>query len=255
VNAARTRTEAVSRVEATRDPLAASSLWREFAGDHSHHGLIAGVLSRIETAESSQMLAALAVYSLDEKARVSAGRALQGRDSDAFSEKLVLLLNAPLRYQVGEVSDPTGGRAKVLLVEGERTNYQLLYPSAARPDAFCGVNTGFLPSMVSGAEAQQFNQAQEQMARALSDQQLDSDKAAVEALNKSIRSLNERVAQLLGSTIGARLGPNDPEAWRRWLAQRQGKTYEPPDSRSKPTIAQIVEPLYTPTFLPVPAPS
>src|SRR5205807_3587536 len=122
------------------------------------------------------------------------------------------------------------------------------------PDAFCGVSTGYLPGISTPAMAGQFNQEQARVAKALSDHQVGSDKAAVAALNQSIRSLNERVAQVLSSTCGARFGP-DPEAWRRWLAQSQGTTYQPPDSRSKPTIAQVVQPLFSPTFLPVPAPS
>ena len=90
------------------------------------------------------------------------------------------------------------------------------------------------------------------MAQVLSDRQVESDLAAVAALNQSIEDLNTRVAQVLSCTCGARFGP-DPDSWRRWLAQTQGTTYRPPDSRSKPTLAQVVAPLFSPTFLPVPA--
>jgi hypothetical protein len=90
------------------------------------------------------------------------------------------------------------------------------------------------------------------MAQVLSDRQVESDLLAVAALNRSIADLNARVAQVLSSTCGVHLGP-DPDSWRRWLAQAQGTTYRPPDSRSKPTLARVVAPLFSPTYLPVPA--
>jgi hypothetical protein len=73
-------------------------------------------------------------------------------------------------------------------------------------------------------------------------------------LNQSIEDFNRRVIQVLSKTCGVSFGP-DPEAWRRWLAERQGKTYLSPESRQKPTLAQVVLPLYSPTYLPVAAPS
>ena len=74
------RAEAVARVEAVGDPHAAAALWKVFAADTSHHGLIVGVLGRFATREASQMLAALAVYSRDEKAQAAAVAALRGRE-------------------------------------------------------------------------------------------------------------------------------------------------------------------------------
>ncbi len=251
-NATRSQAEAVARVEAVRDPRAVPALWRVFAGHHSHHGLVVAVLSRIESPQSSRMLAALAVYSLDAKARAAATRALAGRNPAEFREKLVGLMNAPLRSQVREVPDPTGRPMRVLFIEDETANYQFLYPAPATPAAFCGVGTGYLPGISTPAMARQFNQQQAQIAKALSDQQVESDLAAVATLNQQINELNGRVAQVLNSTCGAHFGP-DPESWRRWLAETQGTTYQPPGSRAKPTLAQVVAPLFSPNFLPVPA--
>jgi hypothetical protein len=228
------------------------ALWRVFAGHHSHHGLTVEVLGRIASPQSSRMLAALAVYSLDAKARAAATRSLDGRDPAEFRAKLVGLMSAPLRSQVREVPDPTGRRMRVLFIEDEQANYQFLYPTPPTPDAFCGVGTGYVPGVSTPEMARQFNQEQARVANTLSNEQIQSDLAAVAALNQSINDLNQRVAQVLSNTCGARLGP-DPESWRRWLAQTQGTTYQPPDSRSKPTLAQVVAPLFSPTFLPVPA--
>jgi hypothetical protein len=252
--AARSQDEAVTRVEAVRDPRAVPALWRVFAGHHSHHGLVVAVLSRIESPQGSRMLAALAVYSLDAKARAAATRALAGRDPAEFRDKLVGLMNAPLRAQVREVPDAAGRPMRVLFIEDEKANYQFLYPAPPTPDAFCGGGTGYLPGISTPAMARQFNQEQAQMARVLSDRQVESDLAAVAALNQQIQELNQRVAQVLNRTCGVHFGP-EPESWRRWLAQLQGTTYEPPDARSKPTLAQVVAPLFSPTFLPVPAPT
>jgi hypothetical protein len=254
-DAAQRAFEAATRVESVTDPLAVSSLWSVFAGHHRHHRLLSGVLSQIKTKPASEMLSALAVYSLDEKARVTATRALTSRNPDEFIDKLVPLLNHRLNYRIEEIDNGSGGRARVLLIEGQEANYQLLYPSVDRQEAASCFGSFYTPGIASREAAQQFNDAQSRMARALTDQQIEFDKARVEAVNQSIEDLNRRVIQVLSQTTGVSRGPN-PEGWRRWLAERQGKTYLPPESRQKPTLAQVVEPLYSPTFLSVaPAPS
>jgi hypothetical protein len=251
-SAARRQAEAIAQVGAVRDPRVVPALWHVFAGHHSHHGLLVEVLSRIEAPQGSRMLAALAVYSMDAKARAAATRALAGRNPAEFRDKLVGLMNAPLRAQVREVPDPLGCRMRVLFIEDEKANYQFLYPATATSDAFCGGGTGSSWGISRSTLARQFNQEQARMAQVLSDRQVESDLAAVAALNRSIEDLNTRVAQVLSNTCGAHFGP-DPDSWRRWLAQTQGTTYQPTDSRSKPTLAQVVAPLFSPTFLAVPA--
>ena len=54
------------------------AIWKVFAADSGHHGLIVSVLGRFKTSDASQMLAALAVYSRDDKARAAAVAALRG---------------------------------------------------------------------------------------------------------------------------------------------------------------------------------
>jgi hypothetical protein len=160
-----------------------------------------------------------------------------------------------MNHRVSEVDNGAGGRTRILLIEGQEANYQLLYPSLDRQEAASCFGSFYTPGITSRLAAQQFNEEQSRMARALTDRQIETDKARVEALNQSIEDLNRRVIQVLSQTSGVSLGPN-PEAWRRWLAERQGNTYLPPESRQKPTLAQVVSPLYRPTYLPVaPAPS
>jgi hypothetical protein len=254
-DAAKKAFEAATRVEFVTDPRAVPSLWSVFSGHHKHHRLLAGVLSQIKTKQASAMLSALAVYSFDEKARVTATQALASRNPDVFIDNLVPLLNHRLNHRVEEIDNGSGGRTRILLIEGQEANYQLLYPSMDRQEAASCFGSFYTPGITSRQAAQQFNEAESRMAKALTDQQIESDKAVVEALNQSIADLNRRVIQVLSQTSGVSRGPN-PEAWRRWLAERQGKTYLPLESRQKPTLAQVVLPLYSPTFLPIaPAPS
>jgi hypothetical protein len=249
-DAAKKTFEAATRVESVTDERAVPALWYVFSGHHKHHSLLAGVLSRIRTRRSSEMLSALAVYSFDEKARVTAVRALASRDPDEFIDKLVPLLNHRLNHRVTEADDGSGGRTRTLLIEGERANYQLLYPSVDRQEAASCFGSFYTPGIASREAALQYNAEQARMARAATDQQIESDKARVEAVNQSIADLNRRVIQVLSQASGVSRGP-DPEAWRRWLAERQGGTYLPLASRQKPTLAQVVLPLYSPTFLPI----
>jgi hypothetical protein len=249
------RGEAVARVEAVGDPRAATALWKVFGADPSHHRLIVGVLSRLQSREAALMLAALAVYSRDEKARAAAVAALRGREAAEYGERLVGLMHAPMRVEERLVPTPGGGPARVLLVEGDTKNYRFLFPrvEAPTPDSVGGC---FGPRL-SASETEfvrQFNENQAAMARQVLDQQAEVAKQMIEKYNDSIRALNDRVARVLNEASGAGIRP-DPEDGRRWLALAVRSEYPPTTDRSKPTITEIVAPLYNPTFLPVPAPS
>src|SRR5260370_14137482 len=98
-DAVRTGEEAVGQVDAVGDPRATAAVWKVFAGDANHHGLMVRILSRFKTGKASQMLAALAVYSLDDKARAVAVAALHGREPAEFGERLAELMDPPLLYQ------------------------------------------------------------------------------------------------------------------------------------------------------------
>ena len=111
----------------------------------------------------------------------------------------------------------------------------------------------FQPSLSAGEIqfARQFNEDQAAMARQGLDQQVAMAKQMIEKYNDSIRALNRRVARVLNEASGAGIGP-DPEDGRRWLAMALGTAYQPAADRPKPTITEIVAPLYNPTFLPTP---
>ena len=121
--------------------------------------------------------------------------------------KLVPLLNHRLNHRVEEIDSGSGGRTRILFIEGQEANYQLLYPSMDRQEAASCFGSFYTPGITSREAARQFNEAQSRMARALTDQQIESDKAAVEALNQSIADLNHRVIQVLSQTTGVAWGP------------------------------------------------
>jgi hypothetical protein len=198
------------------------------------------------------MLAALAVYSRDDKAQAAAVAALCGRGAAEYGEKLVALMHTPMRVEERQVLMLGSAPARELFVEGETHNYQFLFSRAEAPtsDALAGC---FQPRLSAGEieMARRFNENQAAMAREALDQQVDLAKTMIQKYNDSIRDLNRRVASVLNEACGAAIRP-EPEDARRWLASTLGTAYKPAADGPKPTITDIVSPLYYPTFLPIP---
>ena len=246
------RAEAVAHIEAVGDPRSAVAIWNVFAADISHHGLMVGILSRFKTPQASRMLAAIAVYSQDEKARSAAVAALHGRDAAEYGEKLVTLMQAPMRVEERQVPIPGRAPARLLFVEGDTQNYQFLFSRGEAPtsDSLQGC---FQPRLSASeiAMARQFNENQAAMARQALNEQVEWARAMIQKYNDSIRALNQRVASVLNEACSAGVRP-ESEDGRRWLASTLGTAYQPPADRPKPTITEIVSPLYNPTFLPIP---
>ena len=246
------RGEAIAQLEAIGDPRAAAAIWKAFGADAGHHGLVVGILSRFKTRDASQILAALAVYSRDDKAKAAAVAALQGRGAAEYGERLVTLMHAPMRVEEREVPIPGGAPARELFVEGDTQNFQYLFSRAEAPTSE-SLEGCFQPRL-SASEiemARQFNENQAAMAREALEHQVEMAKKMINKYNDSIRTLNERVARVLNETCDAHIRP-EPEDGRRWLAVALGTEYKPAAERPKPTITEIVSPLYNPTFLPVP---
>jgi hypothetical protein len=246
------RAEAVAHIEAVGDPRAAAEIWNAFAADVSHHGLMAGTLSRFKTAEASRMLAAIAVYSRDEKAQAASVAALHLREATEYGEKLVTLMRAPMRIEERQVPNPGGIPARMLFVEGDTQNYLFLFSRAEAPTS--DTLQGCFQPRLSASEiemARRYNENQATMAQQAMNEQVAWAKAMIQKYNDSIQALNQRVAKVLNEACGAGVTPQ-PEDGRRWLASALGTQYEPAVDRPKPTITEIVAPLYSPTFLPIP---
>lgn len=253
----RVREKAEAELRAINDPAAVPAIWSVFAGSDDHHKTLVESLERINSPESTKGLVAVSVYSADEKARQLAIKALGNRDVTEFADLLIGLFNAQMAYRQAVIDVPGEGRRSVLLLEGERADVQFLYPPQLQPppDDNSKVFTVDRPYLTPAQRqrAREFNKAKAQMAKEMTEQQLQSDIEQVKRLNSRIVAVNQRSAEILRELSGERFGPNR-EAWKRWLAGRQGKTYTPPpENMPKPTIAQIVPPLFTPQFVPVPA--
>ena len=239
--AALDRSEAIAHVEAIGDPYAAASIWTAFAADARHHAMMGGVLSRFTTQESTNMLAALAVYSGNPKATAAAIRALAEREPSEFGEKIVMMMHNPMTISERSVPIPDGFPGRELFVEADTCNYQLFF-SIAQPQnslAFAGT---FQP---------RFSPDDLALARQGLDQQVAMARAIIEKHNTAIKDLNRRVATVLNRACGARIQPQ-PEDGRRWLASVLQTEYTPVPYRAKPTLSEIIPPLYVPTFVPTP---
>lgn len=252
----RIRRQALERIEAVGDPRAAATIWREFAGEVRHHDLAVRLLGKLRTPDTSKALAALAVYSGDAKARIAAVDALRGRPVVEYAGALVSLMNPPVRFETRPVRLPGGGQGRMLFVENEQANYQMLFQKFETPSsqALCRpLDSRYLdPRQVELARA--FNNEQSRAAQRGLDAQVAMAENHLRGCNAAIEGMNRQVAGILVDASGERVSPDAEEA-RRWLAGKLGKTYVSAANRPKPTFAQLVAPLYMPTFVPVPAPT
>jgi hypothetical protein len=251
------RAKAEAELDAINDPVAVPAIWLVFAGRADHHSLIVRMLGRFDTSESTSMLAAVSVYSPDEKARLEAAAVLKTRNPRDFAENLIQLIQVPLKFKKDAVNFPGLGRAQVLLIEDERVDYQFFYPPPEHAEAPRGKPYVFTPDnpyMTKAArkEAEEFNRGQAQMARAAIEAQLKSDIEEIARVNLLIGEMRERALVVLRRVSDRKFGPNR-EAWRRWLADRGGYTYEPPAKEPKQTLSLVVPHLYQPSFITIPA--
>jgi hypothetical protein len=238
--------KAVEEINRVVDPSAAPALWQVFAGHPAHHLLLAGRLAALESSASSRMLAALAVYSPDEKARVAAFGGLKGRDPVDFAGPLIALLGPELKCRAGFLpSEPGGPILQALEVEDERFIKQFVYFAEPNPGdpAASAFGCGAMPT--------ELEQAHAGVTQELAVLQLRSDLQAVDALNLRIGAINARVRAILTQASGADYGL-DRDSWFGWLASKSGKTYVPPKQVAKIPLQEFVEPIYVPTFVPAP---
>ncbi len=249
------RDKAEAALDAIDDPMAVPAIWAVLSGNPGHHQVVARTLARIKSSAGTGMLAALSVYSRDEKARHLAADALRTREPDEFVKPLISVFNRRMTFRPQWIDVPGGGRAQVLFIEGERVNYQFLYPPPEESPGPSRANVYSLDNpYMPRQQAEAFNRAQSAMARAATDAQLKADIEEVERLNQLVDVMNDRAVRVLREATGKNLMA-DREQWKRWLAERRGYAYVPPTETQKPTIAQVVAPLYRPTFVQVYAPT
>jgi hypothetical protein len=214
------------------------------------------VASRFDLPRSSRILAALSIYSADEKARAGAIEALRSRDPREFAELLVSIIRAPIRYEMKYVPGPGRRQALELTIEGEKADVSFLFFRYEAPDAFSHPTLGLGPrlSEQQRALARNINMAQAEQSRIAYEYQVSTARDNLNRINELIESRNAQVSEVLGQACGASFRPN-PESARQWLSGLLGRPYTPAPIGPKPKYSQVVAPLFTPSFLPVPVPT
>ena len=247
VDAASIARKAIDELNQVDDPKAASAVWQVFAGHPAHHLLVARRLAALESPASSRMLAALAVYSPDEKARAAAAEGLKARDPVDFAGPLIALLGPELKCRSGTLpSEPGGPILQALEIEDERFIQQFVYFAEPIPG-----DPASMPFGSCGAMPTELEQERAGLTQELAVQQLQSDLEAVAALNVRIKTVNDRARAILARAAGRDYGL-DRDGWYGWLAPKTGRTYVPPRQVAKISLQQFVEPIYVPTFVPAP---
>jgi len=251
--------KAEAGLDAIDDSRAVPAIRRHLARYPKHHQLVARMLAHIESAESTRMLADLAVYSVEEKARWGARNALRDRDAAEFLGPLTGLFNN-VNYQAKWENVPDLGQSRILVIEEDRVIRRYIFPppdKAPPPGNSRGVYTPFNPFMLEEdrREAILHNQAQADQARLTTEQQFNLAIEQAKRFQQDSRELTDRAVTALREATGQRSLPPDREAWKEWVAQLKGRTYIRPRGTLKQEIVQVMPPLFNPTFTPIPDPT
>ena len=234
------RKAATETLEGVTDPRAVSSIWATFAAGRAAQQKIAvQVLGQIESTGSTQALAILAIAGKSAEVRRLAVETLRRRDPRDIASLLVGLLRDPqldadpILYHYS--LQPTGwnaiGATGVLFVQGPQYDVLRTYP--VNESSTLRDPSGFVPvSPMPGYERRVMRQRQQQSSdlAAIIDQILIESEGYILDAKLHIRrveELNAHVMRVLAASTGQNLG-EDREAWRRWWAEEQGYTYQPP---------------------------
>jgi hypothetical protein len=91
--------------------------------------------------------------------------------------------------------------------------------------------------------------AETQRSALVSQQQLAGDVATLEAQNRSVNELNDRVVGILNNATGQNLPPDRP-AWERWWINVLGYAQLAGQTATNPTFVEVVPSGYQPQFTP-----
>lgn len=120
------RDEAEIDLAEIRDPRAVPAVWSVFASaTEPLQRRAVEILGRIDSPQSTQRLAQIALLGASEESRRAARETLRHRDPRDYAPHLIKQLRELIRYEVRPVSGP--GSTGVLYVEGSRFNVRRLY--------------------------------------------------------------------------------------------------------------------------------
>ena len=117
-----------SRLAKVDDPRAAPMLWQVFAADDRHHLLLARLLGPIKSPKASRMPGRPRVFTATTRRPATPPhKAVRERDPAEFAEPLIALVSQPLKYKTTGAAGLGGSQMRVLEVEDEQFNRQLVY--------------------------------------------------------------------------------------------------------------------------------
>jgi len=248
-------------LEAISDPRAVPSVWAIFAaGEASHQEIAVQVLGQIDSSGSTRALALLALAGESAEVRSKATQTLRRRNQREIASFLVVLLRDPeldpdpilYHYSLHPVGWDGIGSLGVLFVQGPLYDVLRTYPLVET--RLLQDPSGSVPTApMHGYESRVMRVRRQQSSdlAAIVDRILSESEGTVLDAKLHVRQVNQRNAQIirvLAATTGKNLGA-DREVWRKWWAEEQGYTYDPPPpsprqdltlSDSKPTFASEV---------------
>ncbi len=273
------RGAAIARLLEIDDPAAVASV-RSMLIDskEDHQSFATKILKRIPTAESSHVLAEIAVSSDHEAVRSAAAEALRGRRETDFALDLIELIHTPAVYTVEPVNGP--GSTGMLVVDTPRFRLERRYDAPGvvqvdRSQAYVGYDCNGLPIALRGAEIRKiqsdyvqgkFAKAEQVLENAESRtakfieaanfkasyarSMLEADVRALEQANERIEATNARASFALTTIFdNAELSANDEEGWHRWYFDRVGYSYNPPPKSSyQQSLSTLPAPVLTSCF-------
>jgi len=255
------RPEALKALQGVTDPRSVPSVWTTFARGKAEEQTIAvQVLGQINSMGSTRAQAILAVAGKSAEVRRIATETLRRRDPRDIASLLVGLLRDPeldadpilYHYSLSPTGWDAVGSTGVLFVQGPRYDVLRTYPRAAF--IMFSDPSGLVPVLPSpGYEIGVMRQREQQAAdlAAIIGQILSESEEEVLAAKHhvgQVEELNAQLIRVLAATTGQNLG-EEREAWRKWWAEEQGYTYDPPPPRprqdltlsdSKPTFVSEV---------------
>ena len=223
----RKKAKAEAALLAVVDPRAVPSIVRVFAHNGPKEQIRAvRLLGQVDSVESSQVLARLAVFGDSEEVRRSSIETLRLRDLRGALDLVIRLIRDPIRYQAKLNAGPDA--PAVLTIEGKDRNLARVYPA----------NLWQVPA------AERAGQVREIVDRATeaANNRLAQDIAWIDDKNASAEGRNTMALLALHGITGKDFGP-DRDAWMAWWTDRQGYAYKSSDQSTGPrgTTWQVVD--------------
>jgi Pretoxin HINT domain len=232
---------AARTLQGISDPTAVPSVWAIFAGgSSSHQALAVQLFGQIDSPDSTQALAVLAVASESGEVRGKSVETLRRRDSSEIAPFLLGLLSnqerrrAPILYHY--LLQPVGwnaiGSIGYLFVQGP---FYDVFRTYTVDESVSGLGMGVASMIATSMDRGYVNRIMTQRQRQVSDLfaavgRILSDCEGVipapEIDDKTIDQLTTRIIDVLSQIHGRYLG-KDVEVWRKWWADEQGYVYEP----------------------------